>query len=91
MAEREVGCVVLRQGSRDHQAIALLGGNVDGEMWVMTRAEVAGAITGHVHQFFVRGRFGRLYLDVYDGDCVQTQVNGRWTDDLLHLPECVAD
>lgn len=87
MIEHEVTCVNRITIVDPNQSIVQLGGRVGSTHWSKTRYEVA-LLIGTGTRFFVQGPGGHEYLELYNGQYVQTCVGGVWGNALNQLPEC---
>lgn len=83
-----VTCVNKPDRNSPHEAITHLGG----PDWRDTRQNVVRAIENNTHSFYtyVGGKEAQLYVRTSANGTkfVQTISDGRWSDNLLALPEC---
>ena len=89
MADVRVRCVSKQPRQDPHHGIAHLGG--DG--WNWTRQQVVASIEACTNTFYTLVGGVRADVGVVDGPhgkYVRTYADGKWTDNLLALPECVA-
>lgn len=83
----QVTCVNKPNRDSSHEAITHLGGNG----WRWTRAQVVSAIENRTYAFFtsVAGKTAWLVVrQGQNGKYVQTEADGKLTNNLLSLPEC---
>jgi hypothetical protein len=93
MADRRVTCVkrLVVEIPDKHAGITHLGG----ENWLLSRGEVIKAINSGTDSFYTLEDGKRAEIRVRSGippypDFVQTDADGRWTNNLLALPDCAA-
>jgi hypothetical protein len=93
MAERQVTCAkrLVMRFPNEHAGITHLGG----EGWLLSRSEVIAAIDSGKHSFHTLEDGERAEVRVRSGianhpDFVQTEADGRWTNNVLALPDCAA-
>jgi hypothetical protein len=93
MADRRVTCVkkLAVEFPNRHAGITHLGG----ENWLLPRSEVVKAIDSGADSFYTLEDGKRAEIRVRSGippypDFVQTDADGRWTNNLLALPICAA-
>ncbi len=89
MVDRQVTCVDVASSSHGHEGISVLG--KPGE-WRMTRKEVVDTIILRFGTFYTRDQFGnraevRARRGAF-GWYVQTEADGKWTNNLLSLDSC---
>lgn len=89
MADVQVRCINKQPRNDTHHGITHLGG--DG--WKWTRDEVVRSIEAKTNTFYTLVGGNRATVGVIGGEhgkYVQTYADGKWNDNLLALPECVA-
>lgn len=89
MADVRVRCVSKQPRLNPHHGITHLGG----EGWNWTRAQVVASIEAKTNTFYTMAGSTRANVGVVDGPngkYVRTHADGKWNDNLLALPECVA-
>jgi hypothetical protein len=89
VADVQVKCINKQPRNNPHEGITHLGG--DG--WKWTRAQVIASIEARTNTFFTRVNGVRAEVGVVDGQngkYVRTHADGKWTDNLLALVECVS-
>jgi len=83
----QVTCITKADRTSTHEGITHLGG----EGWQWTRAQVIAAIENKSWAFYTNVGGQTAWVRVVQGPYgkyVQTYANGRWTNNLLSLPEC---
>jgi hypothetical protein len=83
----QVTCINKPNRGSSHEAITYLGGS----SWRWTRAQVVQAIENQTNAFFTNAGGTRAWLVVrrgVNGKYVQTESDGKLTNNLLSLPEC---
>ena len=86
MADVRVRCTTKRNRG-NHESISHLGGTT----WRWTRQQVVNSILNRSNTFYTEEGGKRAYLLVRKGlfgSYVQTYADGRWSNNLLALPEC---
>lgn len=93
MADLQVTCItrLMVDVPHPHAGITHLGG----ENWLLSRAEVIRAIRAGTDSFYTLVDGKRADVRVRSGylnhpDFVQTEADGRWTNNLLALTSCEA-
>jgi hypothetical protein len=89
MADVRVRCVNKQPRNDTHHGITHLGG--DG--WKWTRDQVVASINAKSNTFYTLVAGTRADVGVVNGpngQFVRTYADGKWNDNLLALPECVA-
>lgn len=84
---RRVTCVDKGKHEHPHEGITHLGGSG----WRETRQEVIRQIDAGEYEFytFEQGTKAMVKVRTREGvEYVQTQADGKWTDNLLALPSC---
>jgi hypothetical protein len=90
VADTQITCINKADRQSTHEGITHLGGA--GRKW--TRDQVIASIEARSNTFFVTdGQGRRADVKVVDPGggrrkYVQTYADGRWTNNLLSLPEC---
>jgi uncharacterized protein DUF3892 len=87
MADVQVTCINKRDRDSRHEGITHLGGAT----WKWTRAQVISSIEAGTNTFYTVSSGSRANIGVVNGEFgkyVRTYANGKWTDNLLSLPEC---
>lgn len=87
MADVRVTCITKPNRLSQHEGITHLGG----PQWRWTRQQVIDSILAKTNTFFTLSAGVRADIAVVKGpggDYVRTHANGKWTDNLLSLPEC---
>ena len=91
MPEVRVTCITKPNPQSPHEHITHLGGNG----WYWTREQVIQSIDDRTNTFYVvDGGGNKAYVGVVRPDggrapWLQTYADGRWTNNLLSLPQCV--
>jgi uncharacterized protein DUF3892 len=88
VADVQVRCVSKQLRQDPHHGITHLGG----ETWRWTRQQVVTSIEAKTNTFYTLVGGTRTNVAVVDGPngkYVRTHADGKWTDNLLALPECV--
>ena len=89
MADARVRCINKVPHHLDaHYGITHLGG--DG--WKWSREQCIASILAGTNTFYTLVNGARAEVHVVDGPCgryLRTHADGRWSDNLLALPECV--
>jgi hypothetical protein len=89
MSDVRVLCVNKQPRQDPHHGITHLGG--DG--WKRTRDDVVRSIEARTNTFYTLVNGTRADVGVVNGPngkFVRTHADGKWTDNLLALPECIA-
>jgi hypothetical protein len=88
MADVQVTCINKPDRNRTVDAITYLGG----PSWKWTRMQVVQSIEAKTNSFYtsVNGKRADIGMRVSanGNKYVQTYADGRWTNNLLALPEC---
>jgi len=87
MADVQITCITKNPRDNTHEGITHLG-NSKGK-W--SRAQVIAWIEGRQNTFFTLANDVRADIAVVNGSngkYVRTHANGKYTDNLLWLPEC---
>lgn len=87
MADVRVTCINKQPRQNPYEGITHLGGPA----WKLTRQQVITAIRSGTDTFYTLVNGVRADIAVVDGPTgpyVQTHADGRWTNNLLALPEC---
>jgi len=87
MADARVTCINKQPRNDTHHGITHLGG----PNWKWTRQEVINSIKSGTNTFhtLVDGKRAEVKVrEGANGEYVQTQADGVWTDNLLALQEC---
>lgn len=87
MTDVQVTSVNRQPGSQAHDGITHLAG----PSWRWTRQQVLDSIESGTNTFYTLDHGRRADVGVAtgtNGPCLRARANGRWTDDLLALPEC---
>ena len=87
MADVKVTCINKQDRENPHEGITHLGGRT----WKWTRDEVIASIESETNTFYTEKNGLRADIGVVNGKngkYVRTHANGKWTDNLLSLPEC---
>ena len=87
MPDVRIKCINKQPRENPHEGITHLGG--DG--WHWTRQQVVDSINTRTNTFYTFEGGTRADVAVVHGprgDYVQTQADGKWTNNLLALPEC---
>jgi hypothetical protein len=87
MTDVEVTCVNRKPGTNAHDCITHLAG----PSWRWTRQQVLSSIEAGTNTFYTLEHGRRADVAIVsgaNGPCLRARTSGRWTDDLLALPEC---
>lgn len=87
MADIQVTCINKIDRNSTHEGITHLGG----VGWKWTRAAVIASIEAKANTFYTYVDSKRADVRVVDGQngkYVRTYADGKWSDNLLALPEC---
>jgi hypothetical protein len=88
MADARVQCISKQPRENRHEGITHLGGNG----WKWTRTQVIQSIETKANTFHTLVNGNRSEVGVVNGPngkYLRTYADGKWTDNLLALPECV--
>lgn len=87
MADVQVTCINKLERNNTHEGITHLGGAT----WKWTRAQVVASIEAQTNTFYTKVEGLRANIGVVNGTngkYVRTYADGKWSDNLLALPEC---
>ena len=88
MADAQITCITKQPTHLDpHHGITHLGGSG----WRWPKDQVIESIRAKTNTFYTMANGQRAEVGVVDGPSgpyLRTHANGKWTDNLLSLPEC---
>jgi len=90
--EFQVTCITKKDRTSAHEHITHIG-NILGK-WKLTRESAIQRIEGKTEAFYtLDNNAKKIYIGVVRGDgqkapYLRTYADGKWTDNLLALPEC---
>lgn len=90
MADVRVECINKQPRESTHEGITHLGGTAGGG-WRWTRQQVVDSIRAGTNTFYTLEDGRRANIGIVDGPrgpYLMTYADGRWTNNLLALPEC---
>lgn len=90
MADVRVTCINKQPRRNPYEGITHLGGTGGGG-WRWTRQQVIDSINSRTNTFYTYVGGKRADIGVQRGSSgpyLQTHADGRWTNNLLALPEC---
>jgi len=89
MTDVRVKCINKANRLSSHESITHLGG----ESWRWTSQQVISSIEDKTNSFYTMENNKRADIGVVNGPngkYLRTHADGRWTDNLLALPECIS-
>jgi hypothetical protein len=93
MADRQVTCITKPNINSPHEHITHLG-NI-AVPWYLTRAQIVADIDSGIYTYFVRDSLNgkrvdiRVVREVGKAPYLRTVADGRFTDNLLSLNQCL--